>query len=129
PPRFGARLNRPRRRAGLTQEQFAARAGHPPAYISLLERGERNPIATTAELLGNALQLADEDQAVFRAAAQRAAAAGQDEDSGPPLPVGAYLGAVPETPLVAREAQVGMLDAALSPVPVGAGRCLLLAAA
>ena len=40
---FGANLKRCRKRAGLTQEQLAHLAGLHPTYVSLLERGQRNP--------------------------------------------------------------------------------------
>jgi transcriptional regulator with XRE-family HTH domain len=40
---FGANLRRCRKRAGLTQEQLAHLAGLHPTYVSLLERGQRNP--------------------------------------------------------------------------------------
>ena len=40
---LGANLRRCRRDAGLTQEQLAHVAGLHPTYVSLLERGQRNP--------------------------------------------------------------------------------------
>lgn len=40
---IGANLKRCRRAAGLTQEQLAHLSGLHPTYVSLLERGERNP--------------------------------------------------------------------------------------
>src|SRR5262249_41700384 len=65
----------------LTQEQLAARAGYTAAYISLLERNQRLPVAATLELLGAALQLAPEEQAAFAVAARQSAA-----PQGEPLP-------------------------------------------
>jgi transcriptional regulator with XRE-family HTH domain len=41
---FGVRLRGLRRRASLTQEKLAERAGLSPAAISALERGARNPV-------------------------------------------------------------------------------------
>jgi transcriptional regulator with XRE-family HTH domain len=40
---IGANLKRCRRAAGLTQEQLAHISGLHPTYVSLLERGQRNP--------------------------------------------------------------------------------------
>ena len=40
---LGANLRRCRKGAGLTQEQLAHLAGLHPTYVSLLERGQRNP--------------------------------------------------------------------------------------
>ena len=40
---LGANLRRCRKDAGLTQEQLAHDAGLHPTYVSLLERGQRNP--------------------------------------------------------------------------------------
>jgi len=50
---FGANLRRCRKAAGLTQEQLAHLAGLHPTYISLLERGQRNPgFEITLKLIG-----------------------------------------------------------------------------
>lgn len=40
---IGANLRRCRKEAGLTQEQLAHLAALHPTYVSLLERGQRNP--------------------------------------------------------------------------------------
>lgn len=40
---FGTNARRARLAAGLTQEQLAAKAGLDRTYISLVERGKRNP--------------------------------------------------------------------------------------
>jgi transcriptional regulator with XRE-family HTH domain len=40
---LGANLKRCRKAAGLTQEQLAHDSGLHPTYVSLLERGQRNP--------------------------------------------------------------------------------------
>jgi transcriptional regulator with XRE-family HTH domain len=50
---IGANLKRCRRTAGLTQEQLAHLAGLHPTYVSLLERGQRNPgFEITLKLIG-----------------------------------------------------------------------------
>jgi transcriptional regulator with XRE-family HTH domain len=50
---FGPNLRRCRRTANLTQEQLAHLANVHPTYISLLERGKRNPgYDVTMRLIG-----------------------------------------------------------------------------
>lgn len=51
----GENVRRLRRRAGLTQEQFAERSGFTQQYLSGLERGERNPTVITIYELSQAL--------------------------------------------------------------------------
>jgi predicted ATPase/class 3 adenylate cyclase/predicted negative regulator of RcsB-dependent stress response len=70
---FGALLKRARRAAHLTQAELAERAGFSVVYISMLERGARQPPRKDAvALLVAALELVGEDRAVFDAAARRA---------------------------------------------------------
>ncbi len=40
---FGQVLRKMRRRRKLTQEQLALLSGYHPSYISMLERGQKNP--------------------------------------------------------------------------------------
>jgi len=50
---FGANLRRCRKAAGFTQEGLAHLANLHPTYISLLERGQRNPgFEITTKLIG-----------------------------------------------------------------------------
>lgn len=50
----GANLRRCRKAAGLTQEQLAFLADLHPTYVSLMERGERNPgFEITTKLIGS----------------------------------------------------------------------------
>jgi transcriptional regulator with XRE-family HTH domain len=50
---FGANLKQCRKAAGFTQEQLAYLAGLHPTYVSLLERGQRNPgYEITMKLIG-----------------------------------------------------------------------------
>jgi transcriptional regulator with XRE-family HTH domain len=44
-----------RMRAGLNQDELAALSGLSQSYISLLERGQKNPTAKTLRLLAGAL--------------------------------------------------------------------------
>jgi len=54
---FGLLLKRYRRRADLTQEELAERAGYSAAYIGKLERGARVPSSDAVQLLADALEL------------------------------------------------------------------------
>ncbi len=54
-PSFPARLYELRTRAGLTQEQLAARAGTAVVSLSKMERGERFPSLELAGRLAKAL--------------------------------------------------------------------------
>ena len=56
--RFGANLNRARKRSGLSQEALAARASLHRTHIGLLERGERLARIDTAVKLAGALDIA-----------------------------------------------------------------------
>jgi transcriptional regulator with XRE-family HTH domain len=58
---IGPNLRRCRKAAGFTQEQLAHLAGLHPTYISLLERGKRNPgYDITMKLIG-ALEIEADD--------------------------------------------------------------------
>ncbi|HEY5822020.1 MAG TPA: helix-turn-helix domain-containing protein [Propionibacteriaceae bacterium] len=59
---FGEELRRLRRRAGLSQETLAGRAGLSSEAVSLLERGRRTPRMTTMRLLAEALDLPERDR-------------------------------------------------------------------
>lgn len=52
---FGALLRRRREGAGLSQEKLAEEAGLHRTYISLLERGHRQPTITVVSQLAKAL--------------------------------------------------------------------------
>jgi transcriptional regulator with XRE-family HTH domain len=55
--RIGANLRRERRRAGMTQEELAARAGLHRTAIGLLEQGHRVARADTLVQLAGALSI------------------------------------------------------------------------
>lgn len=103
---FAALLKQQRRLTGLTQEELAERAGYSPAYISSLERGVRTPLATTAELLADSLDLGPEERTRLLAAASRMAAQqGRGEAPGRRAP------AVPSgPPLVGRAAETARIE-------------------
>ena len=54
---FAATLVTMRKSRGLTQAALAAQAGIAPAYVSMLERGQRSPPLDTLEALSRALGL------------------------------------------------------------------------
>jgi non-specific serine/threonine protein kinase len=70
PPTFGELLRQHRVAAGLTQEMLAERAGLSVHGVQKLERGATHPYRDTAQRLEQALQLAPDDQARFRATVQ-----------------------------------------------------------
>jgi transcriptional regulator with XRE-family HTH domain len=53
--RIGERVRETRRRRGLTQEDLAAKVKISVAYMSLIERGGRNPPYTTMTAIARAL--------------------------------------------------------------------------
>jgi len=57
PDRFARMLRRFRTGAGMTQEALAEEAGYSTVYISMLERGRREPAAETIDILARALGL------------------------------------------------------------------------
>lgn len=53
----GERLRQLRSARALSQEQLALQAGITPAYLGLVERGQRNPTVNTIEALCNVLNI------------------------------------------------------------------------
>lgn len=124
---FSGLLRSYRRRAPLTQEELAERAGISPAAISLLERGlTLAPQRATIRLLSAALALSPSEEARFFAAA-RSPHTGADEpapdsatERSPHTPPeeGLTLAAlpVPLTPLIGREREeTALLDLLTQP--------------
>src|ERR1700749_4941312 len=70
-PTSGQLLQRHRLRAGLTQEELAARAGYSANYIGKLEQDLRELPAAAADRLAAVLGLTGQDLAVLRAARGR----------------------------------------------------------
>lgn len=52
---FGLVVRKRRNRAGVSQERLAELAGLHPTYVSMVERGERNPTLNVAARLAKAL--------------------------------------------------------------------------
>jgi tetratricopeptide (TPR) repeat protein/transcriptional regulator with XRE-family HTH domain len=127
---FGITLKRARRAARLTQAELAERAGFSVVYISMLERGARQPQRTTLALLSDALDLSPAERAAWEGAVRLSATAAPDRrrarDRTSSLPIGAFLGALPSGPLVGREAEQETIGRALHAVAQGQGRLLVL---
>jgi len=68
---FSAQLKQYRKRAALTQEALAARAGLGSNTISNIERGTSQPYQDTVRLLAAALDLTTEEADIFAHAARR----------------------------------------------------------
>lgn len=98
---FGDRLRRARKRARLTQEELAERAGLSPNAVSALERGERrHPYPATVRALSAALALTPEAAADLAAAVpRRGQAMTKPPTALPELPT-------PVTPLIGREHEI-----------------------
>src|SRR2546429_6747540 len=71
---LGPLLKRARRAAHLTQAQLAERAGFSVVYVSMLERGARQPQRTTMDALADALGLSPGERAALDMAAHRSSA-------------------------------------------------------
>jgi tetratricopeptide (TPR) repeat protein/transcriptional regulator with XRE-family HTH domain len=132
--RFGELLRRHRLAAGLTQQELAERAAVSVRGISALEQGERqHPYSHTVRQLAEALGLEREERAAFERAARRAEQPhpGLSERSDTRLsrsmPVGSFLGARPESVMVAREGELARIRRLMAEVAAGAGRVLLVA--
>lgn len=54
--RFGAVVRKSRIRAGLSQEEFSELAQVHPTYVSMVERGVRNPTLDVADRMAKALK-------------------------------------------------------------------------
>src|SRR5919107_42603 len=95
---FGELLRSHRDSLGLTQEELANRTGLTPQAVGLLERGQRRrPHGYTVDKLAEALGLAGEELARFRAAARRSPVRhAKAEPSRDDLPT-------PATPLIGRD--------------------------
>ncbi|HEX8995872.1 MAG TPA: tetratricopeptide repeat protein [Ktedonobacterales bacterium] len=111
---FASLLRAYRRRALLTQEKLAERAGISPAAISLLERGLTHaPQLGTVRLLSAALKLTPEEEAAFITAAQGAPRAQQAGSPAIAQPTAAPARdgelPLPLTPLIGREQDVATL--------------------
>jgi predicted ATPase/transcriptional regulator with XRE-family HTH domain len=105
---FAGALRRHRQRAGLTQEELAARAAIGVRTVRDLERGRASrPQRTTVELLAAALGLAAGDREAFLAAAR-----GQPTEE--PLPPTGFLQMPPNIELIGRDDDIAELGPRLT---------------
>jgi tetratricopeptide (TPR) repeat protein/transcriptional regulator with XRE-family HTH domain len=112
---------------GLTQEALAEQAGVSTRGVRALESGERQtPQRETVRLLADALGLAGEDRLRFEAAARLGSIVGPDAGVVQRLPAGGFLGSLPTTRLVGREAERERIEALIGAVAASEGRFLLL---
>ncbi len=113
--------------AELTQEELAERSGVSVRAISDLERGAKTrPQRATVELLASGLGLSELDRHKLEAAVPSRHRSAQHVTNSFDLPVGGFLGSVPEGPLVARNSEIEHLRAIVKTVVGGGGRLLLL---
>src|SRR5215218_1070824 len=140
PQAFGDLLRRHRDLAGMSQEELAERAHLSARAISDLERGvKRTPRRDTVQLLIEALGLSGDARTAFVTAAREPAArraprqAGRPPVAGTPAyphgsvpPTGGFLGAMPEGPLIGREAELAGVRAGIEAVVEGSGRLVMI---
>ena len=74
---FPPNLLRVRRRAGLSQEQLAFRAGVTRNYVGGLERGEKSPTLRTVDKLAEALGVSPDELVVWQDGDQEAPRGGR----------------------------------------------------
>ena len=55
--KFGEKLQRVRKSAGISQEELAARLSMHRTYVGMIERGERNPTIRTLYKIAKALKV------------------------------------------------------------------------
>jgi tetratricopeptide (TPR) repeat protein/transcriptional regulator with XRE-family HTH domain len=139
PVSFGELLRQYRLAAGLSREALAERAGLSARGIQDLERGvNRAPRADTVALLFGALELAPEEQAALEGTISRhrkpysSSAVVEERGSaassriGQALPIGGFLGALPDNRLVGRDSELDQMLEAVQAVVGGAGRLITL---
>ena len=118
---FGVALKRARRAARLTQAQLAEQACFSVVYISMLERGARQPQLSTLALLADALDLSSAARTALERAAQVPSASfarrSERDDAIPPAPSRSLQ-------VVVRDAseRPGRVGPLVTPIRTG-GRC------
>jgi predicted ATPase/transcriptional regulator with XRE-family HTH domain len=96
---FAEQLRRYRRRAGLSQEELAERAGLTASAVSQLERGvRRQPQPHTVRALADTLVLAPDERATFLALARAGGQAEHDRSAAPPSAAATIGAATPRPP-------------------------------
>ncbi len=124
---FSTALRMFRMEAQLTQEELAGRSGVSVRAISDLERGVKTrPQRSTVDLLAGGLGLDPAQRIEFEAAVPSRSRTGVQSSHSLDLPIGGFLGAVPESQLVARTSEIERVRTNVEAVKAGAGRLLLL---
>jgi tetratricopeptide (TPR) repeat protein/transcriptional regulator with XRE-family HTH domain len=127
PLSFASLLHGYRVAANLTQEELAERSGVSVRAISDLERGAKlRPQRATVEMLADGLELDDADRSALEASVPTRTRPVSHYNVTTDLPTGGFLGAMPDDPMVAREAETEQIRAAIDAVKDGEGRLLLL---
>ncbi len=124
---FATLLRTFRTTAELTQEELAERSGVSVRAISDLERGVKTrPQRATVDLLATGLGLTPQQRAEFGAAVPSRTRSSSQVAHALDLPVGGFLGSVPDRPLVARSTEIERIRELVESVRTGAGRLILL---
>ncbi len=125
-PTFGVLLRSFRAAADLTQEQLAERSGVSVRAISDLEREVKTrPQRATISLLADGLGLDPARRAELEAVVPSRNRTNSSLHHSLDLPVGGFLGAVPERPLIGRNTEIARIREVVHTVRGGAGQFLL----
>ncbi len=123
---FGDLLRHFRLAAEFTQEELAERSGVSVRAISDLERSVKTrPQRATVKLLADGLSLSGADRAAFEESVP-ARHRGGGRAHSLDLPVGGFLGSVPNGAIVARGLEIERIRAVVNAAVSGSGRLLLL---
>ena len=63
--KFGQKMQKARKEAGISQEELAAKLAMHRTYIGMIERGERNPTIRTLYKIAKALKVPSSDLLPF----------------------------------------------------------------
>ncbi len=127
PTSFGEALRTFRASAELTQEELAARSGVSVRAISDLERGVKTrPQRATVRLLADGMELTETERSMLEATVPSRQRIRTQQVKSLDLPIGGFLGAVPENALIARANEVARVRGVVDSVRNCAGRLILL---
>lgn len=129
---FGEWLQKRRNQLGLTRKALAQQVGCSPVTIKKIERDERRPSVQIARLLAQHLQIPESEQDTFIRRARGEYVPGLDvpaQTAVKPLPQFLTEEKPPDStpiPFVAREQELGVLQAALDSAQAGQGQLLFV---